>query len=65
MKNQKEHVRIRLNSSQRNQAEGFYLLVTSGNTFSDKANEFVVERRLLDILNRNDIKFNELPLKGR
>lgn len=60
----KEFIRVKLNSSQDNIVRGFYLLVTSGNTFSDKKNEFVVEKKSLDILTKNKVKFEKLPLQG-
>ena len=60
----KQHIRVRLNSSQENIVKGFYLLITNGNTYSDKKNEFIVEKRQLGLLTKNKIKFEELPLQG-
>ncbi len=59
-----ELIRVKLNSSQENIVRGFYLLVTNGNTFSDKKNEFVIEKKSLDLLNKNKVKFEKLPLQG-
>jgi len=57
-----EYIRVRINSSRENKARGFYLLMTNGNTQSDKEYEFIVERRFLKILDANNIDFEELPL---
>lgn len=59
-----ELIRVKLNSSQENIVRGFYLLVTNGNTFSDKKNEFIIEKKSLDLLNKNKVKFEKLPLQG-
>ncbi len=56
------YVRIKINHSKENKAKGFYLLMTNGNTYSDKKDEFIVERRFLKILNDEGIEFEELPL---
>ncbi len=64
MANKKGYVRIKLNHSEDNKAKGFYLLMTNGNTYSDKDDEFVVERRFIPLLEKNKIKFEELPLRG-
>ena len=60
----REYVRIKLNSSIENKANGFYLLVTHGKTYSDKEYEFIIEKELLGILTKNNIKFEQLPLQG-
>jgi len=59
----KEFVRVKLNSSQDNIVKGFYLLITNGNTYSNKKNEFVVEKKSLDLLTKNKVKFEKLPLR--
>ena len=56
------YVRIKINHSRENKIKGFYLLMTNGNTYSDKQDEFIVEKRFLKILDDNNISFNELPL---
>ena len=58
----KEYVRIKINSSRENKVKGFYLLMTNGNTYSDKKDEFIVERRFLEILKKSGIKHDLLPL---
>lgn len=63
--NDTEHIRIKINNSRKNKVKGFYLLMTNGNTYSDKKDEFIVERRFLKLLDDNDIKFEELPLNPR
>ena len=60
----KKYVRVKLNSSEENKANGFYLLMTNGDTYSDKKFEFIVEKGLLGVLTKNKIKFEELPLQG-
>lgn len=60
----REYVRIKLNSSLENKANGFYLLATHGKTYSDKEYEFIVEKDLLGLLTKNKIKFEQLPLQG-
>lgn len=62
MENKHVYVRIKINHSKENKAKGFYLLMTNGNTYSDKKDEFVVEKRFLEILDNNDIAYEELPL---
>ena len=57
-----EYVRIKINSSRPNKVKGFYLLMTNGNTYSDKEDEFIVEKRFLKLLETNEIKFELLPL---
>ncbi len=56
------YVRININHSRENKVKGFYLLMTNGNTYSDKKDEFIVERRFLKILKDNGITYEELPL---
>ena len=56
------YVRIKINHSRENKIKGFYLLMTNGNTYSDKQDEFIVEKRFLKILDDNNISFNELPI---
>ncbi|VVB83677.1 Uncharacterised protein [uncultured archaeon] len=62
--NENEHiyVRIKINHSRENKIKGFYLLMTNGNTYSDKQDEFIVEKRFLRILSDNNISFTELPI---
>lgn len=57
-----EYVRIKINHSRENKVRGFYLLMTNGNTYSDKLDEFIVEKRFLKILKNNNIDFTPLPL---
>lgn len=61
-KEEHEYVRIKINYSRENKVRGFYLLMTSGNTYSDKQDEFIVEKRFLNILNEKGISFELLPL---
>lgn len=56
------YVRIKINHSRENKIKGFYLLMINGNTYSDKQDEFIVEKRFLKILNENGISFIPLPL---
>jgi len=55
-------VRIKINSSKDNKVKGFYLLITNGNTYSDEKDEFIVEKRFLDLLDKQNIKYESLPL---
>ena len=55
-------VRIKINSSKDNKVKGFYLLITNGNTYSDEKDEFIVEKRFLNLLDEQKIKYEELPL---
>ena len=57
-----DYVRIKINSSRENKAKGFYLLMTNGNTYSDKKDEFIVEKRFIKLLEESGIHFEELPL---
>lgn len=57
-----DYVRIKINTSRENKAKGFYILMTNGNTYSDKQDEFIVEKRFLKLLEDNRIHFIELPL---
>jgi len=56
------YVRIKINSSKDNKVKGFYLLITNGNTYSDEKDEFIVEKRFLNLLDEQKIKYEELPL---
>lgn len=56
------YVRIKINHSRDNKVKGFYLLMTNGNTYSDKQDEFIVEKRFLKLLKDNAITFEPLPL---
>ena len=56
------YVRIKINHSRENKVKGFYLLMTNGNTYSDKQDEFIVEKRFLELLDENGITYTELPL---
>lgn len=62
MSEENMYVRIKINNSKENKAKGFYLLITNGNTYSDKKDEFIVEKRFLKLLKDNTILFEELPL---
>ena len=55
-------VRIKINSSKDNKVKGFYLLITNGNTYSDEKDEFIVEKRFLNLLDEQKIKYESLPL---
>jgi len=56
------YVRIKINSSKDNKVKGFYLLITNGNTYSDEKDEFIVEKRFLNLLDKQNIKYESLPL---
>ena len=56
------YVRIKINHSRENKAKGFYLLMTNGNTYSDKKDEFIVEKRFLKLLEDKGIQCEELSL---
>jgi len=56
-----EYVRVKINHSRENKIKGFYLLMTNGNTYSDKKDEFIIERKFLKILEENGIDFEPLP----
>lgn len=56
------YVRIKINSSPENKAKGFYILLTNGNTYSDKKDEFIVEKKFLELLKKENIICEELPL---
>lgn len=58
------HIRIKINSSRENKVRGFYLLITNGNTYSDKKDEFIIEKRFLKLLNDNGITYDMLPLNS-
>ena len=45
-----DYIRVKINSSRENKVKGFYLLMTNGNTYSDKKDEFIIERRFLKLL---------------
>ena len=54
----KEYVRIRLNHSKENRARGFYALINSGNTYSDKKDEFIVNRKNLGLLTKKKVSYD-------
>lgn len=56
------YVRVKINHSRENKIKGFYLLMTNGNTYSDKQDEFIVEKRFIKLLDDNGIDFEQLPL---
>lgn len=56
------YVRIKIDHSRANKVKGFYLLMTNGNTYSDKQDEFIVEKRFLKLLYDKGITFQQLPL---
>jgi len=56
------YVRIKIEHSRGNKIKGFYLLMTNGNTYSDKQDEFIVEKRFLELLDKNGITYVVLPL---
>ncbi|MFA5176205.1 MAG: hypothetical protein WC413_03020 [Candidatus Nanoarchaeia archaeon] len=60
--NEHSYVRVKINSSRDNKVKGFYILMTNGNTYSDTKDEFIIEKRFLENLKDNNIKFEELPL---
>ena len=61
---ERSYTRVKINSSPENKARGFYILMTNGNTYSDKLDEFIVEKRFLKLLRDNNISFEELPLNS-
>lgn len=56
------YARVKINNSRENKVKGFYLLMTNGNTYSDKQDEFIIEKRFLKLLDENGIGYVELPL---
>lgn len=62
MEDEHNYIRIKINHNRENKVKGFYLLMTNGNTYSDKKDEFIVERRFLKILKDANIECEELPL---
>ena len=44
------YVRVKINHSRENKAKGFYLLMTNGNTYSDRLDEFIIEKKFGQIL---------------
>lgn len=48
---------IRIKLALENKAKGFYLLMVNGNTYSDKEDEFVIERKFITILNKEGINY--------
>jgi len=63
MEKEKQYTRIRINHSKENKAKGFYLLMTNGNTYSEKEDEFIVEKRFLELLTKNEVSYDLLKLK--
>lgn len=57
-----KYIRVKINHSRENKVKGFYLLMTNGNTYSDKKDEFIVEERFTKLLEENKIDFELLPL---
>ncbi len=55
------YVKIKINSNKKNKEKGFFLLLTNGNTYSEKKDEFIVESKCLDILEQNKIGFKVIP----
>jgi hypothetical protein len=62
MNDEHNYIRIKINHNKENKVKGFYFLMTNGNTYSDKKDEFIVEKRFLKILKDNGIACEELPL---
>lgn len=62
MDDEHTYIRVKINHSRENKAKGFYLLMTNGNIYSDKKDEFIVEKRFLKILKDAEIQCEELPL---
>ena len=54
----KGYVRIKLNHSKENKAKGFYILITSGDTYSDKKNEFMVKPKSLSLLKKGNVDYD-------
>jgi len=61
-KTEDSYVRIKINHSKENKAKGFYILMTNGNTYSDKLDEFIVEKKFLKKLGEEGIQYEELAL---
>jgi len=53
-------VKIKLQGSRKEKIKGFYLLITNGHTHSNKEDEFIVEDKLLTILQKEKINFEVL-----
>jgi len=56
------YIRVKINHSRQNKVKGFYLLMINGNTYSDKKDEFIIQKKFLKLLGDNGITFEELPL---
>ena len=56
------YIRVKINHSRENKIKGFYLLMTNGNTYSDKQDEFIIEKKFLKLLDEKGIDYVELPL---
>lgn len=52
--------RVKITHSKMNKDNGFYLLMINGNTFSNKKDVFIVERKQLNMLKNNNVKYKEL-----
>lgn len=59
------YIRIKINTSKANKEKGFYLLMTNGNTYSDVKDEYVIEKRFLEILNKNKIHYTTVSNKKK
>jgi len=62
---EKDYIRVKINSSRENKVKGFYILMTNGNTYSDKKDEFIVEKKFLTMLKENGIVCEQLPLNEK
>ena len=55
---------IKLTGDKENKAKGFYIMITNGNTYSDKLNEFSgIKPKVIRKLKRANIDFEEQHLE--
>lgn len=59
------YVRVKLNRNMENKSRGFYLLMTNGNIYSDKKYEFIIERRLVGLLQKKRVQFEIMPVNPK
>ena len=52
------NIRVKLNQPIENKTKGFYLLITNGDTFSNEKDIFKIDKKLIKVLEKNNIDFD-------
>ena len=60
-----KHTRIKIIGKKKEKIKGKYFVIINGSSYSDKIDEFIVEREFAERIKKAGVKFKELPLNKK